>query len=104
MKTVIFRYFLFVYVCAESLFLSGLSLVAASTGYSWLQHSDLSLQRLLLPQSADSRVHMLSSCAAWAWLLLCMWNLPRPGIEPMSPALAGRFYPLCHQGSPVRYS
>ena len=20
-----------------------------------------------------------------------MWNLPRPGIEPMSPALAGRF-------------
>ena len=54
MKTVIFRYFLFVYGCAESLFLSGLSIVAASTGYSWLQHSDLSLQRLLLPQSADS--------------------------------------------------
>ena len=25
-------------------------------------------------------------------LLPCgMWNLPRPGIEPMSPALAGRF-------------
>ena len=26
-------------------------------------------------------------------LLLCgMWNLPRSGTEPMSPALAGRFF------------
>ena len=28
-----------------------------------------------------------------------MWNLPRPGIEPTSPALAGRFLTLDHQGS-----
>ena len=33
----------------------------------------------------------LSSCGAWAQLLWGMWNLPRPGIEPMSPALAGGF-------------
>lgn len=33
----------------------------------------------------------LNSCAAWA--LLCrMWDLPRPGNEPMSPALVGRFF------------
>ena len=32
-----------------------------------------------------------SSCGARAWLPCGMWNLPRPGIEPMSPALAGRF-------------
>ena len=31
------------------------------------------------------------SWGAWAWLLPGMWNLPRPGIEPMSPALAGEF-------------
>ena len=31
-----------------------------------------------------------------------MWDLPGPGIEPVSPALAGEFYTsLSHQGSPI---
>ena len=33
----------------------------------------------------------LGSCGSWAQLLQGMWNLPGPGIEPMSPVLAGRF-------------
>ena len=33
--------------------------------------------------------HRLSSCGAWASLTQDMWDLPRPGIEPVSPALAG---------------
>ena len=33
----------------------------------------------------------LSNCGSWAQLLRGMWDLPRPGLEPMSPALAGRF-------------
>ena len=33
----------------------------------------------------------LSSYGSWASLLRSMWDLPRPGLEPMSPALAGRF-------------
>ena len=33
----------------------------------------------------------LSSCGTRAYLLRGMWDLPRPGLEPMSPALAGRF-------------
>ena len=33
----------------------------------------------------------LSSCDTWAQLLCGMWDLPRPGIEPVSPVLAGRF-------------
>ena len=33
----------------------------------------------------------LSGRGAWAQLLLGMCNLPRPGIEPMSPALAWGF-------------
>ena len=33
----------------------------------------------------------LSNCGAWAQLLRGMWDLPGPGIEPVSPALAGRF-------------
>ena len=33
----------------------------------------------------------LSNCGSWAQLLRGMWDLPRPGLEPMCPALAGRF-------------
>ena len=33
----------------------------------------------------------LSSCGARAQLLCGMWDLPRPGLEPVSPALAGGF-------------
>ena len=33
----------------------------------------------------------LSSCGEWTWLSCSLWNLPGPGIEPMSPVLAGRF-------------
>ena len=33
----------------------------------------------------------LSSCGSRAQLLRSMWDLPRPGLEPVSPALAGRF-------------
>ena len=39
-------------------------------------------------QSPECR---LSSCGAWAQLLCGMWDPPGPGIEPVSPALAGRF-------------
>ena len=44
--------------------------------------------------------HRLSSCGARAYLLHSMWDLPRPGIEPMSPALVGKFFTNQHQGSP----
>ena len=33
----------------------------------------------------------LSSCGTQTWLLPGIWNLPGPGIEPVCPALAGRF-------------
>ena len=33
-----------------------------------------------------------SSCGSWAQFLWRMWDLPGPGIEPMSPALAGGFF------------
>ena len=42
-----------------------------------------------------------NSCGPWAYLLLRMWNLPRSGIKPMSPALAGGFLYKHHQGSPI---
>ena len=36
-------------------------------------------------------VRVLNSCGTQAWLLHHMRNLPRPGIELVSPALAGGF-------------
>ena len=33
----------------------------------------------------------LSNCGSWAQLPRGMWDLPRPGLEPVSPAFAGRF-------------
>ena len=35
--------------------------------------------------------HRLSNCGSRAQLLHSLWDLPRPGLEPVSPALAGRF-------------
>ena len=41
-----------------------------------------------------------SSCGAWAQLLHRMWNLPRPGMEPMSLNWQAYSLPPDHQGSP----
>ena len=40
----------------------------------------------------------LSSCGAWAQLLRGMWDLPGPGLEPVSPTLAGRFLTIAPPG------
>ena len=62
----------------------GISLVMESRDYSSLQCTGFSLQWLLLLQSTGS--------AVVAHKLHCdTWNLPRPGIKPLSPALAGGF-------------
>ena len=41
--------------------------------------------------SSWAPAHRLHGCGPRALLQLGMWNLPRLGIKPMSPALAGRF-------------
>ena len=45
----------------------------------------------------------LSSCGSRAYLLRGMWDLPRPGLEPVSPALAGRFSTTAPPGKPCMY-
>ena len=44
--------------------------------------------------------HRLSSCGARAQLFRGMWDLPGPGLEPMSPALAGGFLTTAPPGKP----
>ena len=42
----------------------------------------------------------LSSCGSRAQLLCGMWDLPRQGLEPVSPALAGRLLTTAPPGKP----
>ena len=42
----------------------------------------------------------LSDCGSRAQLLRGMWDLPRPGLEPVSPALAGGFLTTAPPGKP----
>ena len=46
----------------------------------------------------------LSNCGSLAQLLCGMWDLPRPGLEPVSPALAGRFSTTAPPGKPLNVS
>ena len=78
---------------------------------------DFSLQWLPLLQSTGSRacgpqqllpvgsvvvprLQSSGSLVAWAQFLCSMWDLPRPGIKPMSPALAVRFFTIEPPGKP----
>ena len=46
----------------------------------------------------------LSSCGSRAQPLHSMWDLPRPGLEPASPALAGRLSTTVPPGKPSSFS
>ena len=43
----------------------------------------------------------LSSCGSRPQLLCSMWDLPRPGLESVFPALAGRFSTTAPPGKPL---
>ena len=89
-------------------------------GFLWLERAGATLQQgvgfsfwwLLMLQSMGSRARGLSSCSIWtperrltscgtrAQLPCSMWDLPRPGIELVSPALQGRFLTTGTPGKP----
>ena len=87
-----FWVYLFIYLCLCWVFVSvrGLSLVAASGGHSSSRCAGLSPSWPLLLRSTGSRCAGSVNCGSRAQLLRGMWDLPRPGLEPVSPALAGR--------------
>ena len=81
-----------------------LSLVAASGGCSLLWYAGFSLWWLFLLLSTGSRRVGFSSCGAWAELLCSVWDPPGPGLEPVSPALAGIFLTTASPGKPGNLS
>ena len=69
---------------------------ACSSRSEWGLHfvlpfADFSLKWLLLSWGVGSRPSRLRSCGPRALLLWVMWNLPRPGVEHVSFALASGF-------------
>ena len=98
------------------------SLVVAIGGYSLLQCTGFSLQWLLCcrAQALGTRAsvvvacrlsscgswaleHRLSSCGTRAYSLRGMRDLPGPGLEPVSPALAGGFLITAPPGRSLQY-
>ena len=91
--------FIYFWLCWVFVSVRGLSLVAASGGHSSSWCTGLSLSQ---PLVAEHRLQTrrLSSCGTQAQLLRGMWDLPRPGLKPVSPALAGRFSTTAPPGKP----
>ena len=111
--------FLFIFGCVGSLWLCAGFLMGLSRGYSLLRWAGFSLRWLLLLRSTGSRHMGFSSCGTRAqqlWLVgsraqaqqlwrtglvACgTWDLPRPGLELVFPALAGGFLTTVSSGKP----
>ena len=63
-------------------------------------HSPLTVVASLVAEHR-LQTRKLSSCGSWAQLLRGMWDLPRPGLEPVTPELAGRFSTTEPPGKPL---
>ena len=71
---------------------TGLLPVAASRGCSSLWCG------LLAAVVSPVAERGLTNCGPQAQLLHGVWNLPRPGLKPTSPALAGEFLSIASPG------
>ena len=104
---------LFIFACAGSSLLCGLSSSCGEQGllsscHTWASHcggSSCCGARALGHMGFGScgpqaLKHRLNSHASRAYLLCGMWDLPRSGIKPMSPTLAGRFFTTKPPGKP----
>ena len=91
--------FFYFWLCWVFVSVQGLSLVAVSGGHSSSRCTGLSVSRPLVAEH-KLQTRRLSSCGSWAQLLRGMWDPPRPGLEPVSPALAGRFSTTAPPGKP----
>ena len=99
-----FFFFFFIYLCLAVLGPRCYARAFSSCGergllfvaVRWLLIAVGSLAALVVEHRLQARglqqvACRLSSCGAWAQLLRGMWDLPGPGLKPVSPALAGRF-------------
>ena len=94
-------YIYYFWLCWVFVSVRELSLVAASGGHSSSRCAGLFTIAASLVAEHRLQTRRLSSCGSRAQLLHGMWDLPRPGLEPVSPALAGRFSTTAPPGKPL---
>ena len=107
-KNVTFFFFLIFYLFIYLLFLAVLGLRFCARAFSSCgERGPLFIAvRGPLPIAASFvaehrlQTRRLSSCGSWVQLLRSMWDPPRPGPEPVSPALAGRLPTTAPPGKP----
>ena len=86
---------------AQAYHCGGFSCCGAGALGAW---ASVVVARGLSSYGLQSLERRLSSCDAWTSLLHGMWNLPRPGLEPVSPVLADGFLTTAPSGkSPIIY-
>ena len=88
-------FYLFIFGCVGSSFLC--------EGFLQLRRAGATLHRgVRASLVAEHRLQTrrLSNCGSRAQSLRGMWDLPRPGREPVSPALTGRFSTTAPPGKP----
>ena len=91
--------FIYLWLCWVFVSVRGLSLVVASGDHSSSRCAGLSLSWPLLAEHR-LQTRRLSNCGSRAQLLRGTWDLPKPGLEPVSPALAGRLSTPAPPGKP----
>ena len=86
-------FYLYFWPCWVFVAAQGLSLDVVSQGYSWLLWAGFSYYRgFSCCRSQALGPTGFGRCRTRTQLFLCgTWDLPRPGVEPVSPALTGRF-------------
>ena len=89
--------YLFVSRCAGSSLLQAGFLWFLRPGTTLCCSARLLLAAASLVLSMGSRHAGFSSCGAQVQLLLGIWNVLRPGTQPVSPAMVDSY--LCHLGS-----
>ena len=104
----IFKFFLKIYLFIYYLFLAVLGLCFCARAFSscgeWgplfiVVRGPLTVAASLVAEHR-LQTRRLSSCGSRAQSLRGMRDLPRPRLEPVSPALQADSQPLHHQGSP----
>ena len=100
--SLVFLKILLIFGCAGSSLLCGLLSSCGNQGLLSSGSARASHCRGCLLQSMGSR-HKFSSHGTRAWLLRGLWNLPRAGIEPVSPALAGGFLTTGSPGKSLQH-
>ena len=96
----IFIYFFIIFGCVGSSFLCEAFSSCGKRGPFFITvRRPLTIAASLVAEHR-LQTRRLSSCGSRAQLLLGMWDPPRPGFEPVSPALAGRFSTTAPPGKP----